>query len=332
MPKPASSTRIPGRDHQTPLPGVRSSTGCQTGRMAIPARLNHDEGVHGVHEWIEAAAAPELRPWVAGYTGYREEVDGPVRRLETPSGGAVLVLSFGDTLSMSQVGSSTVPPDPTCTFVVTSFAGGISDRPVLTTHGGRQHGIQVRLDPLAVYALLGTPLDALDQRAGGIADLADFGSGDWGERLADLPSWESRFAVIDELLTARLARRTITPTPEIADAWRRLRVSHGCVRISSLVEDSGLSHRAFVGRFRHQVGVGPKTAARILRYERATALLEAGTRSVAEVAAASGYADQAHLDREFAALAGRSPSRLVRERLDSGYQSIRSILFKTGER
>jgi AraC-like DNA-binding protein len=134
------------------------------------------------------------------------------------------------------------------------------------------------------------------------------------------------------LLTARLGRRSADPAPEVTRAWRRLRSSHGSARISELAGESGLSHRAFAGRFRRQVGVAPKTAARIVRYERATALLEAGTRSVAEVAALSGYADQAHLDREFAALAGRSPTRLVQERAGSEYQSIRSVLFKTGQR
>jgi transcriptional regulator GlxA family with amidase domain len=154
--------------------------------------------------------------------------------------------------------------------------------------------------------------------------------------ISDLPALTThagrqlRFALLDELLTARLAQRRADPTPEVARAWHRLRSGHGSARISELVRESGLSHRAFVGRFRRQVGVGPKTAARILRYERATALLEAGTRSVAEVAALSGYADQAHLDREFAALAGRSPTRLVQESSGSGYQSVRSILFKTG--
>jgi transcriptional regulator GlxA family with amidase domain len=92
------------------------------------------------------------------------------------------------------------------------------------------------------------------------------------------------------------------------------------------------TRRSRTPAYRPGTGVTPKTAARILRYERATALLETGTRSVAEVAALSGYADQAHLDREFAALAGRSPTRLVQERAGSEYQSIRSVLFKTGQR
>jgi AraC-like DNA-binding protein len=299
--------------------------------MVTRAILRRHEDSHGVQEWVETEPAPELGPWIAGYTGYREEADACVQRLETPSGGAVLVLSFGDPLTVCWPASGTgLPVRSAAAGVVTSFAGGISDRPVLTAHVGHQHGVQVRLGPLAVYALFGIPLDELDQHPGGVIDLAELGAGDWGARLGAARSWELRFALLDDLLMARLARRSGDPTPEVARAWRRLRSSHGGARVSELVRESGLSHRAFLGRFRRQVGVAPKAAARILRYERATALLEAGTRSVAEVAALSGYADQAHLDREFAALAGRSPTRLRQQRAGAEYQSIRSILFKTG--
>jgi AraC-like DNA-binding protein len=302
--------------------------------MVTRAIVRRHEDSRGVQEWAETEPAPELGRWIAGYTGYREEADAPVQRLETPSGGAVLVLSFGDPLTISQQpGAAGLPTrSAAAAEVVTSFAGGISDRPALTTHAGRQHGVQVRLGPLAVYALFGVPLDELGQHPGGVIELAELGAGDWGARLGAARSWEARFALLDDLLTARLARRSSDPAPEVAHAWRRLRSSYGGARISELVGESGLSHRAFVSRFRRQVGVAPKMAARILRYERATALLEAGARSVAEVAALSGYADQSHLDREFAVLAGRSPTRLVQERAGSEYQSIRSVLFKTGQR
>jgi AraC-like DNA-binding protein len=221
---------------------------------------------------------------------------------------------------VSQPGSTAVQSDAVAAEVVTSFAGGISEHPAMTDHGGRQHGIQVRLDPLAVYALFGVPMPEFNQHAGGVIDLAHLGAGEWGERLGAAGSWASRFLLLDELLGARLAQSSTEATPEVAHAWRHLRASHGTVRIAELVRDSGLSHRTFVRRFRHQVGVGPKTAARIIRYERAAALLADRTRSIADVAAATGYADQAHLDREFAAMAGRSPTRLLEARGSSQYR------------
>jgi AraC-like DNA-binding protein len=46
----------------------------------------------------------------------------------------------------------------------------------------------------------------------------------------------------------------------------------------------------------------------VLRFERACDLLRAAV-PPAQVAAAAGYCDQSHLNREFAALAGSSPVR-----------------------
>lgn len=65
----------------------------------------------------------------------------------------------------------------------------------------------------------------------------------------------------------------------------------------------GLSERHLHRRCQSAFGYGPKTLARILRMRRALALSRAGV-SAAEVAAAAGYADQAHLSREVKALAG----------------------------
>ncbi|WP_260145516.1 AraC family transcriptional regulator [Streptomyces sp. 2132.2] len=65
-----------------------------------------------------------------------------------------------------------------------------------------------------------------------------------------------------------------------------------------------------VRRFTRQVGLTPKTAARVLRFRRATEMLAGGTVSLAGLVAACGYYGQAHLSRELLALAGITPGRL----------------------
>jgi AraC-like DNA-binding protein len=62
-----------------------------------------------------------------------------------------------------------------------------------------------------------------------------------------------------------------------------------------------------VARFRDQVGVTPKTAANIFRFEHAVRALSLGQGSLAEVAVGAGYTDQSHLTREFRRLAGGTP-------------------------
>lgn len=286
--------------------------------MTTWGTVRHREDAHGVQEWIEALPSSSLRSWINGYTGYREEVDAPVARLETPSGDAVLVIGFGEPLVVSELAPADLQSQPSRS-THSSFAGGLCDRPALVSHAGRQQGIQVRLGPLGVHAVFGVPLEEIGREAGGVVGLAELGAGDWGERLGEIADWGRRFALLDALLASRLARSKTEPTPEVAAAWRRLRSSRGTVRIGALVAESDLSHRVFIDRFRRQVGVVPKTAARIVRYARAATLVDRGTLSVAEVAAECGYADQAHLDREFSALAGHPPTR----------PPIGSISFKT---
>ena len=60
-------------------------------------------------------------------------------------------------------------------------------------------------------------------------------------------------------------------------------------------------------RFRAELGVTPKVAARIFRFERACGLIGNRRLPLAEVAAACGYADQAHMTRDWNTFTGTSP-------------------------
>lgn len=71
----------------------------------------------------------------------------------------------------------------------------------------------------------------------------------------------------------------------------------------------GLNARQLHRRYLPVFGYGPWHLSRVLRLQRA--LGARGT--LAEVAHACGYADQAHLSREVRDLTGTTPSRLLRE-------------------
>jgi AraC-like DNA-binding protein len=95
--------------------------------------------------------------------------------------------------------------------------------------------------------------------------------------------------------------------------------SGGDVRVGELARDLGWSRRHLGELFAREYGVGMKELARIVRFERSVELLRVpACGSVAAVAAAVGYYDQAHLTREWRALAGCSPTQwLVAEELPS---------------
>jgi transcriptional regulator GlxA family with amidase domain len=99
-------------------------------------------------------------------------------------------------------------------------------------------------------------------------------------------------------------------------AWERLHATGGQVSVSALADDLGWSGRAFGERFRERTGMTPKRAARIVRFERAAEGLARDPRErLAGLAYACGYADQAHLTREFRAFAGTTPGDFAAELL-----------------
>jgi methylphosphotriester-DNA--protein-cysteine methyltransferase len=63
-------------------------------------------------------------------------------------------------------------------------------------------------------------------------------------------------------------------------------------------------------QFRSQVGITPKRAAQLVRFDRAAHRLAAG-QSIAEVALDTGYVDQSHLHRDVMAFAGVTPAAVA---------------------
>ena len=80
----------------------------------------------------------------------------------------------------------------------------------------------------------------------------------------------------------------------------------------------GWSHRRLIARYRDAVGLPPKLVARIVRFERLTALLtRAPAIDWAGAAIACGYFDQAHLAREVRELADITPTELRAQTVNS---------------
>jgi AraC-like DNA-binding protein len=263
-------------------------------------------------EYVLGSPHPALARRVVRYLGYREHSGTPVRRRQAPGASCTLILSLGPPLRLHGPAGPSVPA---------SFLAGMHDGPVLTEFTGEQHGLQVDLSPLGAFALLGRPLSDVTNAAPQLTDLDLPELAGLPSRLADQPDWPRRFALLDDVLLRRLDACAARPDPEVAWAWERLRRSAGRVGVRELAEDTGWSRRHLLTRFRAQVGLGPKTAARVLRFERAARLLvpnsvydhspAAAAPSISDVAAACGYADHAHLVREFHALAGCTPSEYL---------------------
>jgi AraC-like DNA-binding protein len=99
---------------------------------------------------------------------------------------------------------------------------------------------------------------------------------------------------------------------QAAELVQRITEDPGLQRVAQLAEASGLSERKLQRLFSDYVGVSPKWVMRRARVHEAALRVEAdGSASVdwAVLAADLGYADQAHLTRDFTATLGVPPTR-----------------------
>ncbi|MEU8779456.1 AraC family transcriptional regulator [Streptomyces sp. NPDC048606] len=169
--------------------------------------------------------------------------------------------------------------------------------------------VEVALSPRAAYALLGVSPLELDGSITAFEDL-------WGrparllrERLVDTASWHDRLALTDGFLRRRAAGAP-PMAAEVAAAWDTIVARRGRVRVEELASAGGWSRKRLRSRFSAQIGLTPKRAAMLVRFDHAARALLAG-RPAADVAAACGYADQPHLHRDVRAIAGCTPATLA---------------------
>lgn len=165
--------------------------------------------------------------------------------------------------------------------------------------------LQIRLEPVVAAAMLGASAE-LSGTLAGLEAVWGRGAGRAEDRLRAAASWDERFAIAAEILGRRLAARRPVD-PEVARTWRRTLVSRGRARVDGLAAEVGWSRKRLWSRFRSQLGITPKRAARLVRFDHAAHLLAAG-HPASSVATESGYVDQSHLHREVKTFTGLTPT------------------------
>ncbi|WTN09431.1 AraC family transcriptional regulator [Streptomyces canus] len=256
---------------------------------------------------------PGLRPYLRSCVGYWEAVVTPYEARLVPTGRATLLISLAE--PFSQVRRLGVPDAGSGS--IGSLVVGLEDRPAICTHPGGQEAIRVEFTPLGAYRLFGLPMSELTNLAVGIRDVLGPEAGVLVERMADTPDWAARFDLLDAALLARLEHGP-QPTPEVGHAWQLLAGSAGAVPIARIAAEVGWSQGYLTRRFTQQIGLTPKASARVLRFRHAVALLGRGATSLTEISMACGFYDQAHLNREFRAIAGTTPGQMVASRRVEG--------------
>jgi AraC-like DNA-binding protein len=252
-----------------------------------------------------AAPHPALQPYVTLYCGYDERVAAG-RRMQVPHPDVVLVIGLGPRL---RVVDPRRPADATIERL--AFAAGVHDAYVFTESTVPTRGLQVNLTPIGAHLLFGVPMDALANRVVELDDLFGADAPRLIERLYEAGTWSRRFDILDEVILRRVIGAR-APNPLVVTAAHVLRATRGAASIARLARDLECSQRHLIATFREQVGVTPKTYARIVRFDHAVKRLrQADGMRWAEIADASGYYDQAHLIRDFHEFAGQTPGQFV---------------------
>ena len=261
------------------------------------------EATLGPSRWIMAGRPPcvALRPFVRELVGYEEHASGPCQQRQFPGPLFVLIIEFGPPIEVTMAGRSVRHPG--------GFVAGLSESFADTMHSGLQQGVQVDLTPTGAWRLLGMPLSDLSE---GVVAWTDLWRGDDAalpQRLAEAANWSERFDNIETFLLKRI-HRTDVDTRYVDWAVGQIEAARGDVRVAELARDVGFTHKHLITLFREQVGVSPKVFARLVRFDGVmrTVQRSRGGRW-ADLAAAYGYSDQAHLSREVRRFTGLKPTQ-----------------------
>lgn len=242
-----------------------------------------------------------------GHVGFVQEAARFERWLEPPQAALTVLIGVeGDPLRARHG----MLPD--------AWVGGLDDVCDVVLPGRRHACVDLKLSPLGAYTLLGLPLRELKGRCVALEDLFGAAGRELADRVREATGWDARFDLIEAFL-ARRASEGPRPTPAASYAWKRLRETEGRLPVGRLAGELGCSRRYLVATFNDQVGLPPKTVARLLRFQAVRRrLVVSAPGRLAEIAADCGYFDQSHLDRDFRDLAGTTPTDFLARQIPGG--------------
>jgi AraC-like DNA-binding protein len=258
--------------------------------------------VSGLRAALRVAGAGSGVGWTR-LCDYTEPVAGELARREPAVAGVPVILAWSGTVTVQ--GSR----------FDAGFVAGPADRYADTFTTGHAHGVQVDLTWLGARRLLGLPLDELAYRSVAVDDL-------WGrdgrlllDRLAGTSGPGARLNLVEAFLRSRALRADTVP-PVVAGTAALLHRHRGRVGVAEMAERLVYGRQYVHRQVTRHLGLPPRTLARLLRFRAVAEAVRAGQVSQlgwAGLAAASGYADQSHLYRDFRALAGQTPAQALRE-------------------
>ncbi|AUI58997.1 helix-turn-helix domain-containing protein [Amycolatopsis sp. BJA-103] len=252
--------------------------------------------------WMSRLPDRRLTRWVNFYLAFRRTTTVPERRTLAALNSVVVVIDLDTPVRHPVAGSPLAAVSPVI---------GLSGQPMGYERAGRERGIIIELTPLGARALFGLPLREIGHASVGLDDLLGARARFLWEELQEARDSNHRFRILDRRLSSWLLDEPELPK-SLDRSWRSLTISGGAVKIDDLAERAGLSRQHLATRFHREIGLPPKAVGRVARCHHAIRLLTGkNPPPLPTLAALCGYTDQAHLNRDFRLLIGRTPTALL---------------------
>jgi AraC-like DNA-binding protein len=221
--------------------------------------------------------------------------------LPTPS--LHLMVNFGDAYQVYE--GNHAQPLATC---ADSWAVGLWDHYHIMDAPPDVQVLNISFKPGGAYPFLQIPLTELHNQIVALDAIWGVFAAEMRERLAAEPTLAARFALLEQLLCARLQHASVYPDP-VRFACAEIARHQGVLSIGELSDQMGISQKHLIGQFKTVVGSTPKTLARIYRFQYLLHQLDP-TQPVdwTRLAHQAHYFDQAHFNKDFAAFTGHTPT------------------------
>ena len=189
----------------------------------------------------------------------------------------------------------------------TLFIRGPITRPFHCIAKGAPTAIGIELKPQALTALFGIGAGELRD---GVVELNAFSTSNLNEQLLHAQSRQDQIGLLTRFLTAK-AEGGRRKDELVTQSLRLIGRNVGAMHVRNLLKLLNVSERQFERRFARAVGVPASFYVRVMRFQEAIRLMQAGRFGrLIDIAYDLGYMDQSHFIKDVKEFTGTTPSNL----------------------
>jgi AraC-like DNA-binding protein len=268
------------------------------------SKIRREQDRRGM-SYLEHAPSPALAPYVACFWSLSGQVAPGEERERAVVPDACMDILFN--LASTTPGS------------LASQVVGTMTRPLPVRETGTLDLLGIRFRAGGATPFLRLPAQEITDGALQLDDLWGPEAATLTDRLREAGDTPTRLRILEDALLRHLSARAGEADTRVLAAAGLAEATRGTADVEALVDATGLGRRQLERRFLAVVGISPKTALRVIRFQHAlTRLRQSPDAPLSWVALEAGYHDQAHFTREFRELAGETPGAYRRNHPPEG--------------